>query len=81
MLAGFPKAAGSRKTAAESGTREFVSAALRWCADSDTGTLYIDPGSPRQNGISESFNGRLRAELLSLEIFEMLAEARYLVNG
>jgi len=60
---------------------EFVSAAVRrWCAESGTGTLHIDPGSPWQNGIVESFNGRLRDELLSSEIFETLAEARYLVD-
>jgi transposase InsO family protein len=35
-----------------------------WCGESGTGTLYIDPGSPWQNGIVESFNGRLRDELL-----------------
>ena len=60
---------------------EFVSAAVRtWCAESGTGTLYIDPGSPWQNGIVESFNGRLRDELLSSEIFDTLAEARYLID-
>ena len=60
---------------------EFVSAAVRkWCEESGTGTLYIDPGSPWQNGIVESFNGRLRDELLSSEIFDTLAEARYLID-
>jgi transposase InsO family protein len=60
---------------------EFVSAAVRkWCEESGTGTLYIDPGSPWQNGIVESFNGRLRDELLSSEIFAALAEARLLVD-
>ncbi|MEY4005933.1 MAG: hypothetical protein RLZZ221_2029 [Verrucomicrobiota bacterium] len=60
---------------------EFISAAVkRWCEESGTGTLYIDPASPWQNGIVESFNGRLRDELLSSEIFDTLAEARYLVD-
>jgi len=60
---------------------EFISKALkRWCAESGTGTLYIEPGAPWQNGIVESFNGRLRDELLAMEIFETLAEARYLVD-
>ena len=45
-----------------------------------TDTLYIDPGSPWQNGIVGSFNGRLRDELLSSEIFAALAEARLLVD-
>ncbi len=44
------------------------------------GTLYIDPGAPWQNGIVESFNGRLRDEPLSSELFETLAETRYLVD-
>jgi len=52
----------------------------KWCEESGTGTLSIDPASPWQNGIVESFNGRLRDELLSLEIFDTLAEARYLVE-
>jgi putative transposase len=53
---------------------EMISKAVKaWCAESGTGTLYIDPGSPWQNGIVESFNGRLRDELLSSEIFDTLA--------
>jgi transposase InsO family protein len=60
---------------------EMISKAVKaWCAESGTGTLYIDPGSPWQNGIVESFNGRLRDELLSSEIFDTLAEARYLID-
>jgi transposase InsO family protein len=60
---------------------EMISKAVKaWCAESGTGTLYIDPGSPWQNGIVESFNGRLRDELLSSEIFDRLAEARYLID-
>jgi putative transposase len=60
---------------------DFISAAVRkWCEESGTGTLYIDPGSPWQNGIVESFNGRLRDELLSSGIFATLAEARLLVD-
>jgi len=59
----------------------FVSKAVkRWCAESGTGTLYIDPGALWQNGIVESFGGRLRDELLSSELLERLAEARYLVD-
>ena len=53
---------------ARAGTGSCV-AARRWDA-------LIDPGSPWQNGIVESFNGRLRDELLSSEIFDTLAEAR-----
>jgi transposase InsO family protein len=60
---------------------ELVSKAVKaWCEESGTGALYINPGSPWQNGIVESFNGRLRDELLSSEIFDTLAEARYLAD-
>jgi transposase InsO family protein len=60
---------------------ELVSAAVRkYCEESGTSTLSIDLGSPWQNGIVESFNGRLRDELLSSEIFATLAEARLLVD-
>jgi putative transposase len=60
---------------------EMISKAVKaWCKEGGTRTLYIDPGAPWQNGIVESFNGRLRDELLSSEIFDTLAEARYLVD-
>jgi transposase InsO family protein len=52
----------------------------KWREKSGTGTLYIDLGSRWQNGIVERFNGRLRDELLSSEIFATLAEARLLVD-
>jgi len=51
-----------------------------WCEESGTGALSIDPGSPWQNGIVESFNGRLCDGLLSSEIVDTLAEARYLID-
>jgi len=60
---------------------EFVAHALRdWCREGATNALYIEPGAPWQNGIVESFNSRLRDELLSSEIFESLAEAQYLCS-
>ena len=37
---------------------------------------FIEPGSPWQNGVVESFNGKLRAELLNAEVFHNLAEAQ-----
>lgn len=43
-------------------------------------TLYITPGSPWENGYCESFNGRLRDELLNGEIFESLYEAKVLIE-
>ena len=41
---------------------------------------YVAPGSPRLNGIVESFNGRLRDECLDLEVFWNLAEARVVIG-
>jgi transposase InsO family protein len=43
-------------------------------------TLYIEPGSPWENGFIESFNGKLRDELLNLEIFDTLLEAKVLIE-
>jgi len=43
-------------------------------------TLYIEPGSPWENGYNESFNGKLRDELLNGEIFYSLKEAQVLVD-
>ena len=42
--------------------------------------LFIEPGSPWENGYNESFNGKLRDELLNGEIFYSLAEAAVLVE-
>ena len=44
----------------------------------DGETLYIEPGSPWQNGYAESFQSRLRSELLDAEVFETMAEAQSL---
>ena len=43
-------------------------------------TLFIEPGSPWENGYNESFNGKLRDELLNEEIFYTLKEAKALVE-
>ena len=43
-------------------------------------TLFIEPGSPWENGYIESFNGKLRDELLNLEIFDTLIEAQVLIE-
>ena len=43
-------------------------------------TLFIEPGSPWENGYVESFNGKLRDELLNGEIFDTLLEARVLLE-
>jgi putative transposase len=60
---------------------ELTAHALRdWCRFSKTGTAYIDPGSPWQNAYVESFNGRVRDELLDVEEFSCLAEARVVIE-
>ena len=43
-------------------------------------TLYVEPGCPWQNGIVESFNGRLRDECLNVEAFYSLAEAKMIIE-
>jgi transposase InsO family protein len=60
---------------------EFVALALReWIAAVGAKTAYIEPGSPWENGYVESFNGKLRDELLNGEIFYSLAEARIVIE-
>ena len=60
---------------------EFVSKVVcEWIEKRGFKTLFIDPGSPWQNAYIESFNSRLRDELLNVEIFSTLAEARALGN-
>src|SRR3954451_20473418 len=55
---------------------ELTAHALRdWCRFSRTETAFIEPGSPWQNAYVESFNGRVRDELLDVEQFSCLAEA------
>ena len=51
-----------------------------WLAGVGAKTLYIEPGSPWENGYCESFNGKLRDELLNGEIFCSLKEARVLIE-
>ena len=58
---------------------EFVAKAVReWIAKKGFETLYIKPGSPWQNAYSESFNSRMRDELLNVESFGSLLEAKVL---
>jgi len=60
---------------------EFTAKKLRgWLKRFNVGTLYIEPGSPWENGYIESSNGKLRDELLDREIFDTLAEAKALVE-
>lgn len=60
---------------------EFAAAAIRQaCRELNVETLYIEPGAPWQNGYAESFNARVRDELLNAELFTSLAEAGYLAR-
>ena len=52
----------------------------RWLGRVGVETLFIEPGSPWENGYNESFNGKLRDELLNGEIFCSLAQAAVLVE-
>ncbi len=60
---------------------EFTAKAVRsWLKDLEVTTLFIEPGSPWENGYIESFNGKLRDELLNREIFTTLIEASILIE-
>lgn len=60
---------------------EFTAKALRkWLHDLKVQTSYIEPGSPWENGYNESFNGRLRDELLDGEVFYTLKEAQVIIE-
>ncbi len=61
---------------------EFTAAAVReWLEGVGVTTLFIEPGSPWENGYIESFNGKLRDELLNGEIFYTLREAQVIIEG
>lgn len=60
---------------------EFTARVVRaWLSKVGVRTLYIAPGSPWENGYVESFNGRLRDELLNGEHFHTVLEARTLIE-
>jgi len=61
---------------------EFIAQALRdWLAAVGSKTAYIMPGSPWENGYCESFNSKLRDELLNGEIFYTLKEAKIVIEA
>ena len=60
---------------------EFTAKAIReWLANVGARTQYIEPGSPWENGYAESFNGKLRDELLDREVFYTLLEVQVLTE-
>jgi putative transposase len=61
---------------------EFTAKAIRkWLHRLGTKTLFIEPGSPWENGYVESFNGKLQDELPDMEIFDTLYEAQVVIEG
>ena len=61
---------------------EFIARVVHdWLQDSEVGPLYIEPGSPWQNAYIKSFNGKLRDELLNLELFLSLRRRSMWRNG
>ena len=60
---------------------EFTAHRVRdWLENVGVKTLFIEPGSPWENGFIESFNGKFRDELLNTEIFDTLLEANVLIE-
>ena len=60
---------------------EFAAVAVKgWITGVRASTAFIEPASPWENGYVESFNGKLRDELLGCEVFNSLAEARVLIE-
>ena len=72
---------GMPKTIVSDNGTEFTSMAiLKWVQNTGIDWHYIAPGKPQQNGFIESFNGKLRDELLNRELFLGLDEARYVLD-
>jgi len=68
------------KPASGSASAPPAKAVRNWLGRVNVKTLYIEPGSPWENGYNESFNGKLRDELLNGEIFYMLKEPKVLIE-
>jgi putative transposase len=64
----------------DNGTEMTADALKDWCRFSKTATAYIEPGSPWQNPYVESFHSRVRDELLDVEEFSCLTEARVVIG-
>jgi putative transposase len=82
VLAGLFVARGAPEHIRSDNGPEFVAGAVReWLGRLGVGALFIEPGSPWENGYCESFNGKLRDELLDREIFYSLREAQVLIEA
>lgn len=64
----------------DNGTEMTAYAMRDWCRFTGVDASFIDPGSPWQNGICESFNGRFRDEFLACEVFHSLTEVQVLAD-
>ena len=65
----------------DNGTESTLNAILAWADETRAGWHYIAPGKPQQNGFIESFNGRLRCELLNETFFRSLPHARAVLEA
>jgi len=65
----------------DNGTELTSNAILKWADERGIGWQYIQPGKPQQNAFSESFNGRLRDELLNETLFRSLPHARVVLEA
>lgn len=70
-----------RHIRSDNGPEFCAEAVKRWLKGLEVNTLFIEPGSPWENGYIESFNGKLRDELLNGEVFTTLAEAQVLIEN
>lgn len=66
---------------AQAALERIAAKVMRWLRDAAIGPAFIAPGSPWQNGFVESFNGKLRDELLNREWFGIRAEAKVLIES
>jgi len=75
MVRGAPKFIRS-----DNGSEFIANAIKKWLKEKHVETLYIEPGSPWENGYIESFNGKLRDEILNRELFYSVKEAKVIVE-
>ena len=65
----------------DNGTEFTSRAVLAWAQERGIEWHYITPGKPRENGYTESLNGRVRDECLNEHVFESLSHARQLIEA
>jgi putative transposase len=81
VLAGVVRERGAPMHIRSDNGSEFIAKAIRsWMTGAGLETLYIEPGAPWENGYAESFNSKVRDELLNAEEFVSLLEARVLAK-